>query len=208
MQQDVYNNAWQLAQQAFQLALHNEPYHAQELLLSVRNELKRVSGDLPIIGFVGYTRTLEESTDQPFVTQSIAEARAWGWLELASGVYKLVEQRPGSSLVHFTRAWRIWRPWSMHAQGIEQAQMDEARHERVRAGLWLGEAWARFMSDRAEHAARAVLRASLAELERIGARDVLHETIEQQRLLPPASIGVPAYRPDATTVPYVCLFVS
>jgi len=75
--------------------------------------------------------------------------------------------------------------------------------ERVRAGLWLGEAWARFMSDRAQSNAQAILRASLIELSRLGQTQLLQETIEQQRHLPPALLGSPAYRGDKQSVPYV-----
>jgi len=189
-----------LAQEAFQLCLTGDIYSAQELLLRVRNALKRLSGDLPI---VGYDTLINESSDTPFVTQSLEEAHAWGWLEIASGVFQLVGNHPGASMMHFKRAWRIWRPWGM-ATGNTLVEQQEARLERVRAGLWLGEAWARFMSDRAQSNAQAILRASLIELDRLGKSQLLQETIEQQCHLPPALLGSPAYRKDTQSVPYVC----
>ncbi len=193
-----YKNATWMSQEAFRQCLTGDIYAAQELLLRIRNALKRLSGDLPI---VGYDALVHDSTDTPFATQSFEEAQAWGWLELASGVYKLVENHPGASMVHFKRAWRIWRPWGMESTLAEQ---QEARSERVRAGLWLGEAWARFMSDRAQSNAQAILRASLIELRRLGQTQLLQETIEQQQHLPPALLGSPAYREDKQSVPYVC----
>ncbi len=195
-----YKNAARMAQEAFHLCLTGDIYHAQELLLRIRNALKRLSGDLPI---VGYEAPVHESSDTPFMTQSFEEAQAWGWLEIASGTYKLVENLPGTSMVHFKRAWRIWRPWGMPT-GNTTVEQQEARSERVRAGLWLGEAWARFMSDRAQSNAQAILRASLSELSRLGQTQLLQETIEQQRHLPPALLGSPAYREDRQSVPYVC----
>ena len=195
-----YKNAARMAQEAFHLCLTGDIYHAQELLLRIRNALKRQSGDLPI---VGYDTLVHEGRDTPFATQSFEEAQAWGWLEIASGVYKLVENHAGASMVHFKRAWRIWRPWGM-TTGNVTVEQQEARSERVRAGLWLGEAWARFMSDRAQSNAQAILRASLIELSRLGQTQLLQETIEQQRCLPPALLGSPAYREDKQSVPYVC----
>ncbi len=199
-QESAYKDMELLAQEAFHLSLTGDIYHAQELLLRVRNALKRLSGDLPI---VGYDALVSDSVDTPFVTQSLEEARAWGWLEIASGAFRLVENRPGASMVHFKRAWRIWRPWGTAIGNTKEGQQ-EARYERVRAGLWLGEAWARFMSDRAQPNAQAILRASLRELERLEPSYLLSETIEQQRLLPPALLGSPAYREDKQSVPYVC----
>ncbi len=195
-----YNNAETLAKEAFYLCLEKEVYHAQELLLRTHNTLKRLSGDLPI---VNNTMLLDDGVDTPFATQSIAEARAWGWFEIASGVFKLIEDHPGASMVHFKRSWRIWRPWGIAIESTVDEQ-HEARCERVRAGLWLGEAWARFMSDRAESNAQAVLRASLTELERLKQPQLLQETIEQQRHLPPALLGSPAYQENKQNVPYVC----
>ena len=199
-QETTYSTAVVLAQEAFHLCLTGDIYAAQEFLLRIRTALKRMSGDLPI---VGYDTLIHESSDTSFTTQSLEEAQAWGWLELASGVYKLVENHPGASMVHFRRAWRIWRPWGM-ATGNTTTEQQEARSERARAGLWLGEAWARFMSDRAQSNAQATLRASLIELSRLGPSQLLQETIEQQRHLPPALLGSPAYREDRQSVPYVC----
>jgi hypothetical protein len=208
MQQDTYENAKVLAQEAFQLCLQGELYHALEVLHRIRNHLKGLSGDLPI---VGHSITETDSPDRPdmhFITRSFAEAQAWGWLEFASGIFKLMQDCPGGSLVHFTRSWRIWRPWSMEGDIRNRAERDEARRERTRAGLWLGEAWARCISDRAFYTASAVLRAALAEIERIDAHDLLQETISQQTLLPSASRGSPAYRQDGQSVPYVSAFIS
>jgi hypothetical protein len=67
----------------------------------------------------------------------------------------------------------------------------------------LGEGWSRIMSERAEHAAKAVLRAALTEIARIEAKDLLAETIAQQALLPPAPRGSPAYDGDGLKVPYI-----
>ena len=197
----TYKDAAFLAQEAFRLCLAGDIYTAQEFLLRIRNTLKRLSGDLPIIG---YDTFFYGSNDTPFTTQSFEEAQAWGWLEIASGTFQLVENHPGTSMVYFKRAWRIWRPWGMatgKARDIEQVQ---ARYERVRAGLWLGEAWARFMSDRAQSNAQAILRASLFELQRLGQIELLQETIGQQQCLPPALLGSPAYREDKPSVPYIC----
>ena len=97
-QESAYKDMELLAQEAFHLSLTGDIYHAQELLLRVRNALKRLSGDLPI---VGYNALMSDSVDTPFVTQSLEEARAWGWLEIASGAFRLVENRPGASMVHF-----------------------------------------------------------------------------------------------------------
>ncbi len=199
-QATTYKNAESLAQAAFHQCLTGDIYAAQELLLRVRNALKRVSGDLPI---VSHDTLNTESNDIPFITQSFEEAQAWGWLEIASGAFQLVENHPGASMVHFKRAWRIWRPWGV-TTGDPLAVQEEARYERVRAGLWLGEAWARFMSDRAQSNAQAILRASLIELNRLEQSQLLQETIEQQRHLPPALLGSPAYREDRQSVPYVC----
>ena len=124
--------------------------------------------------------------------------RAWGWLELASGAYQLQRERPAAALVHFKRAWRIWRPWGTDT--IKETEQLEARREKTRAGLWLGEAWARVMSDRAPQATHAVLRAALAEIARIQAYDLLQETLMQQATLPPAPPGSPAYQQP---VPYI-----
>ncbi|GAC1650889.1 MAG: hypothetical protein NVS4B12_21160 [Ktedonobacteraceae bacterium] len=197
----TYNDAEIVAKEAFYLCLKKEVYSAQELLLRTHNTLKQLSGDLPI---VSYDMRIADYIDTPFATQSIAEARAWSWFEIASGVFKLIEDHPGASMVHFKRAWRIWRTWGTAiASSVEEQH--EARYERVRAGLWLGEAWARFMSDRAESNAQAVLRASLTELERLKQPQLLYETIVQQRHLPLALPGTPAYQEDKQNMPYVCI---
>lgn len=196
----TFDDAARLAREAFDLCLRGNIYTAQELLLRVRTALKRLSGDLPI---VGYETSLDENGDTPFLTSSFNEALAWGWLEIASGSYKLIENHAGTSMMHFKRAWRIWRSWSIQdVQG--SATQQEARGERARAGLWLGEAWARFMSDRARANAQAILRASLIELERLKHPQLLQETIQQQELLPPALLGSPAFRKDGRSIPYVC----
>ena len=204
-----FPHAEQLAREAFHLCLIHDIYHAHELLLRAHNELKRLSGDLPIVGHEQVyenTDATANTGDVPFLTRSFGEARAWGWLELASGTDKLVQDRPGTSLVHFKRAWSIWRPWSM--EKMHEAIAYEATRERIRAGFWLGEAWARFMSDRAEHAANAVLRAALAELSRSNFPSLLEETIAQQSALPPAQRGTLAYRTDNRSVPYVNILLS
>ena len=204
-----FSHAEELAHEAFQICLAQNIYHAQELLLRSRNELRRLSGDLPI---VGYGATFDEADiplnteESPFLTRTFDEARAWGWLELATGVCKLMQDRPGTSLVHFKRAWRIWRPWGMAR--VDDEIVLEAIRERIRAALWLGEAWARFMSDRAEPAAHAVLRAALAELEHIEDVALLQETISQQLTLPPAQLGTPAYRTDNQVIPFVTLLLQ
>lgn len=204
-----FPHAEELAREAFHLCLAQDIYHAQELLLRTRNELRRLSGDLPI---VGREVTFDDSNialdreKHPFLTRSFDEARAWGWLELATGAFKLMQDRPGTSLVHFKRAWNIWRLWGM--KKTQDEVVHEATLERIRAGLWLGEAWARFMSDRAELAAHAVLRAALAELERIEESALLQETISQQSTLPPAQLGTPAYRADNLVIPYVQLLLQ
>ncbi len=192
-----YDKARRRAQEAIQLCLEGELYVANERLQHTRNELKHLSGDLPI---VGHDQSMADSSDTPFVTQTFVEAQAWGWLELASGVYRLMQDRPGVGMMHFSRAWRIWRPWSI---GVESAQKEEAIRECIRTRLWLGEAWARFMSDRAQRAANAILRTALTELRRIGAHHLLQETIAQQNLLPAAPPGSPAYSNDGRTIPYI-----
>src|SRR5438105_5157124 len=157
MQRDTYENAKTLAQEAFQLCLQSELYHALEVLQRTRNHLKALSGDLPIVGHSTPETDGPDHPDMHFITRSFAEAQAWGWLEFTSGVFKLMQERPGGSLVHFTRAWRIWRPWSMEGDRRGKRESDEAKRERVRASLWLGEAWARCIGDRAFHSASAVL---------------------------------------------------
>jgi hypothetical protein len=194
-----FADAMAQAQKAIQACLHGNVLLAQELLLQLRNELKRQSGDLPI---VGYERESAGTTSQEraFLTRSFAETQAWGWLELACGIVQLVLERPGTGMMYFSRAWRIWRLPNVSPESVEQR---EAMRERIRARLWLGEAWARSMSDRAERSAKAILRAALTELERVNAHSLLEETIAQQALLPPASLGSPAYRNDGQVIPYV-----
>lgn len=170
-----------------QECLHGNVSLAQEILLQLRNEIERQSGGLPI---VGYER----------------ESAGISSLELASGIVQLVLERPVTGMMYFSRTWRIWRlPGLSSLQGIspENVEQQEAMRERKRARLWLGEAWARSMSDRAERAAKALLHAALKELERVNAHDLLPETIAQQALLPPAALGSPAYRNDGQVIPYI-----
>ena len=199
----LYIDARTKSLEAFRLCLEGEPDEAQAILHITRTGLKGLSGDLPIVGHAGDaegTEYSEGARNSRFATKSFLEAQAWGWLELASGVFQLVRGWPGGSLVHFLRAWRIWRPWTLSADGPEK---QEALRERVRASLWLGEGWSRIMSERAEHAAQAVLRAALSEITRIEAMDLLSETIAQQSLLPPAPRGSPAFTENGTRTPYV-----
>jgi hypothetical protein len=102
--------------------LQRDEHLARELLMYTRNELKRFTGDLPIVGHVG--------KDAPFLTGTFAEAQTWGWLEFVSGVYQLWRARPGAAIVHFKRAWRIWRPWNTNAS--QESEQLEARREKVR----------------------------------------------------------------------------
>src|SRR5262245_56624410 len=143
MQQNAYEEARIRAKEAFQVCLQGDAYLAQRFLLRTRNELKRLSGDLPI---VRHNASQDDQVNTPFTTRTFEEAQSWGWLEMATGAYQLMRDRPGAALVHFKRAWRIWRPWAMKATIDQQNQ--EARRERARAGLWLGEAWARIMNER------------------------------------------------------------
>ncbi len=203
---ELYHDARIKSQKAFQLCLQGKVDDAQGILHHTRMKLKGISGDLSIVGYGkngeddGEMEDSDDAHDGGFATKSLLEAQAWGWLELASGVFQLVRGWPGGSLVHFLRAWRIWRPWSISANSLEK---QEATLERVRASLWLGEAWSRIMSERAEHAANAVLRAGLTELAHIEANELLVETIAQQSLLPAAPKGSPAYREDGVGTPYV-----
>ena len=187
-----YEHATAQARTALDSCLQGETYQANALLLYTYNELKHLSGDLPIV--------------EHNPTYSLEEARAWGCYELASGVLKLVKERPGSSLVHFKRAWRIWRPWSSTAR--QEVQRREARRERVRASLWLGEAWARVLSDRSQHVAGAILRAALSELERLQDDELLQGTLAQQRLLPPPSPGALNYTDQGRSIPYICTLLD
>ncbi|MBV9229815.1 MAG: hypothetical protein JOZ18_10920 [Chloroflexi bacterium] len=198
----AYNDAKIRAQQAFQFSLQGETAQAQELLQRTHSELKSLSGDVLV---TGYNRVQEESIDTQALTRTFEQTQAWGWFELASGIFQIMRDRPGTSMVYFKRAWRIWRPWSTNA--VSEVQRYEAKRERARTGLWLGEAWARFMSDRAQQSANAILRAALTELLRIEAYDLLQETIDQQSLLPPAPPGSLAYN-NGRHIPYICLFFT
>lgn len=190
------------AQKAIQACLHGNVVLAQEILLQLRNELKRQSGDLPIVGYERESASTS-SKESTFPTRSFAETQAWGWLELASGIVQLVLERPGTGLMYFSRSWRIWRLPTLSGIGSESAGQQEAMRERIRARLWLGEAWARSMSDRAERSAKAILRTALTEIERVNAHALLQETIAQQALLPPASLGSPAHRNDGQVIPFI-----
>ncbi len=198
-QKHTYEEARIHAQEAFQACLKGERFHAQELLLLTRNALKHLSGDLPIVG-----HHQEEEGDMPFATRTFVEAQAWGWLEFAAGVFQVIKERPGSGLVNFKRAWRIWRPWV--TEGENEEQRLEARRERIRASLWLGEAWARIMSDRAPQMTAAVFRAALADLARFQNDDLLEETMRQQKQLPAAPLGSLAYGEQNT--PYIRAFLA
>lgn len=200
---ELYYDASMKSQEAFRLCLVGELDYAQGILHDTRTRLKGLSGDLPIVGYggdAGDEGDFEDAHDRHFATRSLQEAQAWGWLELASGVFQLMRGWPGGSLVHFLRAWRIWRPWTI---GVDGTVKEEAIRERVRVSLWLGEGWSRIMSERAEHAANAVLRAALTELARIEAKDLLAETISQQLVLPAAPRGSPAYNEAGMRGPYV-----
>jgi hypothetical protein len=67
---------------------------------------------------------------------------------------------------------------------------------------------ARFLSDRAERLANAILRAALAELTRIEARGLLQETIAQQSLLPLTPPGSPAYTEGGQKIPYLARAIA
>jgi hypothetical protein len=194
----TYEEAYTYAQEAFQACLAGQRVHAQELLLLTRNVLKHLSGDLPIVGHY------QDEHDSPFATRTFVEARAWGWLELAAGVFQMVKQRPGSSLVYFKRAWRVWRPWV--TEGVNEEQRIEARRERIRVSFWLGEAWARIMSDRAPQMTAAIFRAALADLARFPGEALLTETMSQQEHLPAAPMGSLAY--DQHNGPYIRTFLA
>lgn len=206
LKDELYCDAKMKSQEAFRLCLEGELDDAQGILHHTRMRLKGISGDLPIVGYGGVeddggdAGDSDDAHDRRFATRSFLEAQAWGWLEMASGVFQLVRGWPGGSLVHFLRAWRIWRPWTINTDGLEKL---EAIRERVRASLWLGEGWSRIMSERAEFAANAVLRAALTEMARIEAKGLLAETIAQQSLLPAAPKGSPAYSEDRVGMPYV-----
>ena len=206
----LFEDATGLAQEVIEAALHNNLVLAQELLLRLRNELRRQSGDLPILVHEQHDNG-SSGNGKAFVTRSFAETRAWGWLELASGIVQLTIERPGSGMMYCSRCWRIWRAADGNPgnpEQSEQRQPEEAIRERIRARLWLGEAWARFLSDRAERSANAILRAALSEIQRVNAQSLLQETIAQQSLLPPAQVGSPAYQADKQTTPYITVILS
>jgi len=48
----------------------------------------------------------------------------------------------------------------------------------------------------------------LRELGRLEQVQLLQETIEQQRRLPVALVGSPAYRDDGQSVPYICSLIT
>src|SRR5947207_10151693 len=122
----AYEQAMERAQEAWLACLNGDVDHAQELLLRTRTEVKRLSGDLPILGRI---ESGDNSKSASFVTRTYAEAEAWGWLEMASGLFQLLRDRPGTGLMHFKRAWRIWRPWSTLA--LDERQRLNAARERV-----------------------------------------------------------------------------
>src|SRR5579875_1995240 len=158
-----YEEAQQRARAAFSLGFQQnastDNADAWGLLLHTYSDLRRLSGDLPILS---RANTPSNSINISFITQQFVEAQAWGWYELSNGALHLLENRPGRSLVHFKRAWRIWRPWSLQASMIAEKQ--EATQERLRASLWLGEAWSRLVSDHAKKVATAILTAALTEI--------------------------------------------
>ncbi|HEV2656406.1 MAG TPA: hypothetical protein VGT82_15685, partial [Ktedonobacteraceae bacterium] len=98
----------------------------------------------------------------------------------------------------------IWRPWV--TEGEDEGQRTEARRERIRVSLWLGEAWARIMSDRAPQMTAAVFRAALADLARFQSEDLLAETMRQQEHLPAAPLGSLAYGKQNS--PYIRAFLD
>ncbi len=182
------------AQEAWEAGLHGDVDHAQELLLRTRTEIKRLSGDLPLLS---HFESGSEGKSASLITRTYEEAEAWGWLEMASGLYQLRRERPGASLVHFKRAWRIWRPWNTLA--TDEARRVHAARERVRAALWLSASWSHMTSERAAHAAQAIQRAALSEIERLHADDLLAETVQQQSQCLSVSaefIGYETFRKD------------
>ncbi|MEO8970959.1 MAG: hypothetical protein ABI406_05070 [Ktedonobacteraceae bacterium] len=98
-----FGDAMVQAQHAIQASLHENVSLAQEILLQLRNELKRQSGDLPI---VSYERESAGTTSKEgtFLTRPFVKAQAWGWLEMASGIVQLVLERPGSGMMYFSRS--------------------------------------------------------------------------------------------------------
>lgn len=202
MQQPIfsYQAACTRAQEALQLSLRGWLQRADELLRQTQTELRRLSGDIVVSGY------RSAGDDAPSLAQDFEEARAWGWYEIAAGVYQLAHAHAGNSMVYFKRVWRIWRPWSLNA--ATQQQQREACCERLRASLWLGEAWARVIIDRAQQSSRAILRAALTEIRRIQAQDLLNETIQQQRLLPPALKGTLNHNLQGQSIPYVTTLLT
>jgi hypothetical protein len=202
-QTPTYNMAQHRARRAFSMGFDHQVAKdnadAWGLLLHTYSDLRRLSGDLPILSRAD---TPSNSMNASFITQSFAEAQAWGWHEFTNGALHLLENRPGRSLVHFKRDWRIWRPWSLHASRAEEKQ--EAAYERLRASLWLGEAWSRLISKHATQVANAIMNAALKEIERNGFYDLLQETIRQQRLLPLAPPGTPAHQSNQPFIYLVC----
>nr|MBA2677765.1 hypothetical protein [Ktedonobacteraceae bacterium] len=73
IQQTTYNTARTRAQDAFMTSLSGNQYHAQALLHRTYSDLKRLSGDLPI---VGGSSQQEAGRNISFVTQTFAEAQA------------------------------------------------------------------------------------------------------------------------------------
>ncbi len=189
----TYEMAQQRARTAFSLGFHQNASTSKDnadawgLLLHTYSDLRRLSGDLPILSRAD---SPSNSINISFITQDFVEAQAWGWYELTNGALHLLENRPGRSLVHFKRAWRIWRPWSLHTSILVEKQ--EATRERVRASLWLGEGWSRLISDHAKQVATAILIAALAEIERGTLYSLLQETVQQQHFLTSAPPGTPA----------------
>src|SRR5579875_1727942 len=76
--QPSYEDARMRAREAFQRCLGGELVQVQEQLQHARTELKRLDGDLPI---ARYSQGQAIASDAPFVTHSIEQARACGWLD-------------------------------------------------------------------------------------------------------------------------------
>ena len=86
---DGFGDAVVEAQKAIQASLHGNVPLAQEIVLQLRNALKRQSGDLPIVSYE-QRQTSTSSQGRAFLTRSFAETQAWGWLELAAGIVQVV----------------------------------------------------------------------------------------------------------------------
>jgi len=194
--QDSFATNMQRAQQAFRNCLHRHLYEGEELLSRTRTSLKRQCGDLPLV----------QTETGPFQTATFEAARAWGWLEFVTGVYQLGREHPGTALMYLKRAWRIWQPWER--LGTTSEEQNEATRERLRASLWLGEAWARTISDRASRAATTILHTTLLAVDRLQEQALLEETIQQQRSLPLALPGSPAWNPGKQSMPFLCLLLG